>query len=374
MKQYGLVLLLAVCLLPATPVSPGWAGQGSWRTAGDADFQFARFDGEYYPGDGKVYFMGGRLASGGTDGSVWSYDTVTGEYADTGVDLVTPISNYRMNLLQDADGRWGFYVFCGRTASGVHTRAVQVYYPDTNSVAQLPPADDYPGTTCSAAMNVVYNNRVYMAGGFDGVTNEATSGYFDPKAAVGAKWVRHGDISPPRAYIMGAVVDGLIYAIGGAWYNGLDLVNVDTVQVMDPQAAAPAWNDAAAADLPEPCSSSQAYGFDSASPYRDPGGTPLAGGIVCGCGSWPDENERVYVYSIGSNTWEAFPSLQLDRRDQAGAFIPPGSVPKGLLSGICMWGGRKDSDANVLATPEYYLVSRFPWPMFLPGVTGHAAP
>lgn len=374
-KDKGCIfMLLAVCSILSSQVSEVRAWNGSWQTAADSGFQFTRFDGEYYPGDGKVYFMGGRLSNTAlTDGSVWSYDPETGVYADTGVDLATPISNYTMNLLQDGSGNWGFYVFCGRMANGVHTHAVQVYYPDTNTAVQLNGADDFPGITCSAAMNVVYDNKVYVAGGFDGTNNGGESSVFDPLASVGARWTSVGfSFTPPRGYIMGAVVDDLIYAIGGAWDVGFGLNNVDTVQVLDPNAPLPTWNSVA--DLPEACSSSRAFGFDDASPYRDPHGLPLAGRIISGCGGWVDENERVYAYSVASNTWEPFPSLQFDRRDQAGAFIPPGAAPKGAMSGMCMWGGRKDFDAGVLLTPEYYEVYRFPWAMFLPGITSQASP
>ncbi len=365
-------VLLAILLLVFAQVSAVLAWNGSWQTDADAGFQFTRFDAEYYPGDGKVYFMGGRLSDSSTDGSVWSYDPKTGVYADTGVDLVTPISNYTMNLIQDANG-WGFYVFCGRMANGVHTHAVQVYYPDTNTAVQLNGADDFPGMTCSAAMNVVYDNKVYLAGGYDGVNNGGESAVYDPMAPVGARWTSVGfSFTPPRGYIMGAVVNDLIYAIGGAWWDGVNSNNVSTVQVLDPNAPLPTWNPVA--DLPEACSSSRAFGFDDASPYRDPHGLPLAGRIISGCGFWSDENERVYAYSVENNTWKPFPSLQIDRRDQAGAFIPPGAAPKGAMSGMCMWGGRKDSDAGVLLTPEYYEVYRFPWAMFLPGITSQDSP
>lgn len=373
MNKMCFFVLLVLCSLLIPQVSAVRAWNGTWQTGADSGFQYTRFDAEYYPGDGKVYFMGGRLGDSSTDGSVWSYDPKTGVYADTGVDLVTPISNYTMNLLQDESGNWGFYVFCGRMATGVNTLAVQVYYPDTNTVMQLSGADDFPGTTCTSGLNAVYDNKVYVAGGFDGTNNGGESAVFDPMAPVGSRWTSIGfSFTPPRGYIMGAVVDDLIYAIGGAWYDGFSLNNVSTVQVLDPNAPLPTWNQVA--DLPEPCSSSRAFGFDDASSYRDPHGLPLAGRIISGCGFWADENERVYAYSVESDTWEPFPSLQIDRRDQAGAFIPPSAAPKGAMSGMCMWGGRKDGDFNVLLAPEYYEVYRFPWPMFLPGITSQALP
>ncbi|MFU8772550.1 MAG: hypothetical protein ACNA8H_09040, partial [Anaerolineales bacterium] len=182
---------------------PEWGG--AWQYGPDTSFQFTRFDGEFFPTDGKVYFMGGRLASGDTDGSVWSYDPSTLVYTDMGVDLITPISNYTMNLLQDASGDWGFYVFCGRPAPGGVTPVVQVYYPETNTVVQLDSEDNFPGSfSCTSALNVVYNNKVYLAGGFDGTVNSAETWVFDPTQPPGSKWthIPSANLSVARAYIM----------------------------------------------------------------------------------------------------------------------------------------------------------------------------
>jgi subtilisin family serine protease len=341
---------------PVTP-KPEWGG--SWQYGPTTGFQFTRFDGGYYPADGKVYFMGGRLADNGTDGSVWSFDPATGIYADTGVDLVTPISNYQMNLLQDGSGNWGFYVFGGRPAAGGVAAAVQIYYPDSNTAVQLTAADNYPGpSSCTSGLNAVYNNKAYIAGGFDSTTNHAQTWIFDPTAAAGSRWTQlaSADLSVARAYIMSAVVDGKIYAIGGNWFDGANLNNVATAEVLDPTAATPVWDDAAVADLPEVCSSSRAWGFDSGSPYADPDGTSLGGKIVSGCGVWATENNHVYVYDTTLDYWEAFPYLLDARRDQAGEFVP--SLPVGAqdagIPAMWVWGGRQGSDTNVLTSSEYY--------------------
>jgi hypothetical protein len=320
--------------------SPEWGG--TWQYGPATPFTWSRMDSGYYPGDGLVYFMGGRLASGltpDTDGSVWSFDPATGTYTDMAVDLVTPISNYKMHLLQDATGT-GFYIFCGRPTGGGVTNAVQVYYPDTNTTVQLPSADDYPGTgTCTSAVNISYDNKVYVAGGFDPTltpSNWAETWVFDPQAASGSRWtqIASANLSTARAYIMGAEVDGKLYAIGGSWYDptatacGEPLCNVATVEVMDPADPTPTWDDAGAADLPEACSETRAWGFDSDSPYTDPDGTFFAGKIVSACGFWPDENERLYIYDTVIDFWEPFPSLQTDRRDTAASFIPPANLRK----------------------------------------------
>ncbi len=333
---------------------------GVWAMGPDTTFAFTRFDGEYFPLDGKVYFMGGRLADGNTDGSVWVFDPATGVYTDTGVDLPTPISNYEMNLLQDGNGDWGFYVFCGRPAAGGTSNAVQVYYPISNTAVMLDPADNFPGPGCTSALNVVYENQAYVAGGFDPAQTPSNWDYtyvFSPTAPVGSKWtLLPATLNLARAYIMGAAVDGKIYAIGGNWYDasgsacGQLLCDEPIVEVLDP-ANPTTWDDAAAADLPQGCSEGRAYGFDSTSPYLDPDGTPMAGKIVSSCGQWPDEQNLVYVYDTALDFWDPFPSLNVDRRDHAASFLPDPDPA------MWVWGGRKDSDANVLTSSEYYTLT-----------------
>jgi subtilisin family serine protease len=340
------------------PTSPDWGG--AWTFGPNTTFQFTRFDGEYYPNDGLVYFMGGRLADNNTDGSVWVFNPVAGVYTDTGVDLPTPISNYQINLLQDANG-WGMYIFCGRPAPGGGINFVQVYYPDTNTAVQLPAGDDYPGTgTCSFGLNAVYQNKVYLAGGFDGVSNNFNETWvFDPMAPTGSRWtnITSASLSQARAFIMSAVVNDLIYAIGGNYWDGTGQVSVTTVEVLDPNSATPVWDDAIVADLTEPCSESRAWGFELDSPYVDPDATSLAGKVIVACGTWEDENNHVLVYDTQLDFWENFPYLQGDRRDEAGAFIP--QTAEGASNGIpglWVWGGRRDADTNVLISSEFYEV------------------
>jgi hypothetical protein len=81
------ILMKAFLFLPliivATMIGPNLAYAQTWTTAPDAPFQFTRFDGEYSLQNGNVYFLGGRLPDNSTDGSIWSYDPVSGAYADT---------------------------------------------------------------------------------------------------------------------------------------------------------------------------------------------------------------------------------------------------------------------------------------------------
>jgi len=353
------VIILAAAAWVSAANGPDWAG--AWQSGPATPFSWARMDGAFYAPTGLLYILGGRLSDGTTDGSIYTFNPATSVYTDTGVDMPIPISNYTVNVLTDSTGT-GFYTVCGRTNAGTQNSVTQIYYPATGTTAQLTAADNYPGDathTCSAALNVVFNNKIYVAGGFDGTNNNVWTYVFDPMAAAGSRWTRltGADLAQGRAYIMGAAVNGLIYSIGGAYWDGATLLNVATVAVLDPGAGTPTWNDAAVADLPETCSSSRAWGFDSSSLYEDPTDhTPLASKIITGCGNWPTPNANVYAYTVATNTWAAFPSLITARRDTAAELIPLASAPA-----LWFWGGYDVTGGNVTTTTsEYYPIGLVP--------------
>ncbi len=325
----------------------------AWDSGPTTAFAFTRFDAGYSPGTGDVYFLGGRLADSSTDGSVWKVDPETGTTTDTGADMPVPISNYTMNLVRDANG-WGFYVFCGRNSAGTTVRTVQVYYPSLNAAYALPAADDYPNTLgCSGALNIVFNDRVYVVGGFNSATapyNHGETWVFNPRGASGSRWSRiaTANLSPARSYVMGAALDGKLYAAGGSWFDGSNLISVATVEVLDPKAANPVWSDTAAADLPEVCSEGRAWAFEHNTGYLTMDRDGVNDQLIVSCGGWPDENANVYSYHPDENAWHLFASLAVPRRDFAAELLTPSSGATGLW----LWGGRSTADTNVLDTSE----------------------
>ncbi len=333
---------------------------GAWTYGPETPFAFTRFDGGYSPFDGKIYFLGGRLADLSTDGSVWSFDPRSGVWTDTGDDMTTPISNYQVSLYEHPEGPM-LLAICGRMADGTVTDSVQFYNVALQLAGQLPAQFDYPGSlTCMAGLQAVWHNKVIVAGGFDSLTppyHPTETWLFDADQvnSGGTAWAlgMGVELAPGRAYIMSAVVDDLVYAIGGAYTpdGGGSLENVDIVQRLDPSAPG-SW--VTVAPLPEPCSSGRAWGFDSDS-NLSAFGRPLAGTIITTCGFWSDENDHVYLYDTHTDTWEEFPFLLTDRRDNAAEYIPPtgGELAPGMPA-IWVWGGRQDSDSNVLTSSEVY--------------------
>ncbi|MCA9992314.1 MAG: S8 family serine peptidase [Ardenticatenaceae bacterium] len=335
--------------LAVAPAAPDDYVYGQWQIAPNSDFAFTRFDAEYSATTGKVYVLGGRLADGNTDGSVWEFDPATGTYTDTGVDMPVPISNYQIASVDNA-GTEVLMIFGGRPAAGGVTNAVQGYVPATNTTIDLTATDPLPISTSPGGV-VTVDNIVYIFGGFDAAVVTDQTFFFDISAAPGSRYTVGPNLTQARSYIAATAVDGYVYAIGGDDFDGAALLPLNIAERLDTSNPT-AWDDAGVADMPIACDETPAFGFDSDSAYD------LAGAIIiAGCGQWSDEIDEVQLYDVASNSWDMdFPNLNEARRNHAGAFVPTGDGTGGT-PGMWLWGGRQASDATVLTIPEYYQVT-----------------
>jgi hypothetical protein len=333
-----------ITVLTLAGASPAVA---QWQNGPDSPFLFTRFDGEYSLETGLVYFLGGRLGDGSTSGEVWSFDPVTGNYADTGTAMVEPISNYEIARLVDGSGDEVLVTFGGRPAAGGVVNTVQGYYPGANSSTVFA-SDPYPVTTAPGGVAVV-NNKAYVFGGFDAAVVIPDTYIFDILAASGSRWTEGPPLNLARSYIATAVVDGFVYALGGDTWDGTALYASTIAERLDTSNPV-AWDDASVADMPVACDENRAFGFDAAAPYGS-----FAGKIVtAGCGQWSSEIAESMIYDTATDTWDqAFPDLNNARRNHAGVMVPAGYGPNGQ-PGIWVFGGRQGSDSNILATPEFY--------------------
>jgi hypothetical protein len=323
----------------AAPAGPDdWFG--AWQYGPDMDATIwggpagegiARFSGHFYTGNNLIYFLGGRQENDNTTGTIFTFDPVSGVYADTGADMVTPVSNYFIGRISnDGQGNGpGLYVAGGRMGSGTNTDALQVYYPDTNAV-QVIATDPVPGSVRAVGGLAVVADKLYVFGGFNGTIMFAETYVYDPLAAEGARWTNlNCDLPTPRSYIATAVVGSKIYALGGDEFIGGGLVPLADTLVLDTQNLALCWQDGVVADLPE--------GFengDAPAVYVDEG--YLAGGIYVIGGVWPQPGPYnwVFRYDLAADTWEtSFPVLNQARRNQAAVWVP-GLVTEGLGDGV----------------------------------------
>jgi len=351
------VFMLACILLLA-----GTASGQAWVNGPLSPFQYCRFDGEYFPGTAKVYFLGGRIGVYTTVGDIYSYTPMTGVYADVGVNMLKAVSNYDVCLLRDDHDTlngdtFGLYIVGGRyDAAPNYYDSVQVYYPTSNTAIVLP-GDPFPGRcgdSITVAMSaIVHDNLMYVMGGFSQTVDAASKQVwsFDPLAAPGARWSRLADMLFPRAYPIVAIVDSFLYACGG------DTWRLDSAQLHPrTQCQRLNLNDTAAgwtmvAGMPAANSQVRAFGFDS----DDPG--EFAGKIVvAGRGVWPSESANCYIYDVARDSWASFPSLAQRRRNHAGVYLPLEAGGVGV-PGIWVFGGRQDQDTLCLQVSEYCVIN-----------------
>ena len=230
------------------------SGLGEWQTGPfpPPGFQYARHDGAFVPGpDGepwanKVYFLGGRTSPSTEAPDIWMFNPANGIYTDTLVNVVEDVSNYNANLImEDGTGRGpAIYVVGGtdKDHGGVTIGTVQRYYPQMNLAEALPMADNWNGMVggyrVAAVGTAVVDDIIYVYGGWETSAAPYFSSetwMFDPTAPSGSRWTNLlRPLHTARSYIMSAVQDGKVYAIGGVGiYVGGELDPVDTMEVLD---------------------------------------------------------------------------------------------------------------------------------------------
>lgn len=321
---------------------------GGWTSGPATCFDWYRLDGEFYPATGLIYFMGGRIDSTTTDGTIYSYDPVTGDCADTGADMPNPISNYTVNLVNNGTEDV-LCTFGGRDPAGTSTLNVQCYDPIANTasiVTNLPAA--WTGYTPGA--QVVVDNMVYVFGGFNSTVGMiARTDKYDPVANT---FTQLGDLGLARSYIMATSVDGIIYAFGGDTWDGASLIAQTISEKMDP--AVGTWDNAGVADLPVAGDEGVAYGFDSTAPYAFANQI-----IIATLSQWSSNSNEVVKYDVATNAYDvAFPDTIEPRRNHAGVFVPINTAdPADGLPGMWVFGGWLTGDAPPFAGTEFFPMS-----------------
>jgi len=349
-----LVVLLACLALAGSAL-----GQ-TWTNGPQSTFAYMRFDGEYFPGTAKVYFLGGRVGYLTTLGDIYSYTPLTGAYADVGVNMPVAVSNYDICLLRDdhdlSNGdTFGLYIVGGRyDAAPNYLDSVQVYYPTSNT-AEVLHTDAFPGLAGGwitvAQSAIAYNNLMYVFGGFSdsGSATSAQAWLFDPLGTAGSRWSQLADMPLARAYPIAAIVDSFLFACGGDTWQNDSLLPRAQCQRLNLNDTAAGWT--LVANMPVPTSQARAFGFDS-----DLAGDFAGDIIVAGRAVWPSESADCYIYDVASDSWDTFPSLAQRRRNHAGVYIPPEAGGTGV-PGIWVFGGRQDLDTLCLQISEYYVIN-----------------
>ena len=368
----SLVLLPIIGLRTTSVTAAVDAWYGAWQMgpdlAGDligcnASDGIARHNGVYYPPDNRIYFLGARCEADNTTGAVFYFDIATRTYGLTGASMPVPVSNYQIAQVPD-DGTGngpGFYIIGGRTNTASQTNAVQVYYPETNTTANIL-TDPYPpdGDPRSPGGVAYAGGKIYVFGGFSGTIMFDETHAYDPAAPAGSRWANLNTPLPSgRSYIATVAVGNLIYAMGGDEFVSGSLEPLDDTLVLDVNNLDAGWQDALMADLPAANGDAPAVYVDEGYLGGEAGGIFIIGGHFYGPYRW------VHRYDLASDIWESFPELAIPdpatgRRNMAAVYVPAeeDTLSKGLgtgVPGIWVFGGFDGADSNTMTeTSEFF--------------------
>ena len=297
---------------------------------------FARNTAIYYEPQERIYFLGARCEANTTTGTVFYFDMATRTYVLTGVSMPVPVSNYQVVMVPD-DGTGngpGLYIIGGRGGDGVNTTAVQAYYPDMNTTANIT-SDPYPPDGDPRAPGgVVYaGGKIYVFGGFDGLKMFDETHTYDPAASAGERWVNTGIALPSaRSYIAAVAAGNYIYAMGGDEYIASSLEPTAQTLVLDVNNLAAGWQDDLVADMPVTSGDAPAVYVNEGYLGGEAGGIFVIGGF------WPSPGpfRTVWRYDLASDTWESFPELVIPdpatgRRNMGAVYVP---VQDGTIAGL----------------------------------------
>jgi hypothetical protein len=290
------------CGTPVTPsptftsgpsATPTCSAGASWSSISPiiASPGLTRAGGTYFPGDGKVYVIGGRTADDPDQGNstIYTYDPGTDTWGTATTALTdTKVSNLAVAMLNSPSGP-RIYAVGGSYPSGsadlLPTNIVRVYDPVGGSLTQ---ADNWPQTSPLVIPGgwTVFNNKLYIFGGYDPVAVAMIPDIweFDPMAASGSQWThKSATLSLARSYIATQTIGNFIYLAGG-----FDATLVDQVTTERYDPSADTICDACMADLP--AITSNAKGYTDGTLFYVPGG------------DFPTPEDTTRVYDPGTDT------------------------------------------------------------------------
>ena len=305
-------------MIAPIPVSPG----------------LGRDDATYFPGTGMIYVIGGRSTNDPDTGSstIYTYDPSSDTWGTASTTLTdTKTSNLAVAMLNGPSGP-RIYAVGGAYGTGSvdlnPTNIVRVYDPVSGSLTQ---ADNWPQVSPLALPGgwAVFNNKLYIFGGFDPVNTAMISDIwtFDPMAAAGSQWTHQSaTLALARSYIATQTIGNFIYLAGGFDSTLTDQV---TAERYDP--ATNTICDACMADLP--AATSNAKGYTDGTLLYVPGG------------GFPSPVDTTRIYDPGTDTWNTLTAMAEPVRNYGAATIG---------TDFYAMGGIASDGATFLADAEKY--------------------
>src|SRR6476660_5832679 len=331
----------------------GSCAQSGWSTAAPLPTPGVRMAGVYFPANGKFYGMGGRAAdtAGNEFTHPFEYDPNTNAWttkAATYPDNL--VNNIACGVLTDAGTP---YIYCAGgsmiSTPTVTTGRVFRYNPVTDTISTVAAPWPAAGTTVIPGGFTVFQNKLYILGGFDTVTGGGQGinqiWEFTPSPAA---WVQKPTNLPvPLGYIPTTTIGSLIYTGGGSDITAGLLTDTTNSFVYNPVANTIGPITA----IPRATGETRALNFN---------GKML---VMGGGRTAPNPSNEVDVYTPGTNTWAVnspVPAFTTARRNfptdtdgttriwLAGGYAP--TAPTASMERFCAGGGSPTPTATPTAT------------------------
>jgi plastocyanin len=197
----------------APPCTPGWTAGGNLPSVG------VRSVGVYFPANGRFYAMGGRSSD-----LVGSDFTHPFEYDPAFNSWITKSATYPDNQVNNmacgvlTDGPLP-YIYCvGGSAAGATTATGRIfrYNPVVDGISPVAVAWPPGANNILPGGFTVFQNKLYILGGFDIPGGVATNQIWEFTPSSNA-WVQKAAVLPvPRGYIPTTTIGTLIFTGGGA--------------------------------------------------------------------------------------------------------------------------------------------------------------
>jgi plastocyanin len=298
---------LAHCVLGMTGVVnvTGSCGQSGWSAGPDMPSPAVRAAGVYFPPNGKFYVMGGRFSD--TPGSEFThpfeYDPATNQWTTKSATYPDFLVNNVACGVLTADGTP--YIYCAGgsiVATPTETTGrVFRFDPVADTIEDVNASWPGAGTTVIPGGFTVFNNKLYMLGGFDTVTNGGQGineiWEFTPSPA---GWVQKNAVLPvPLGYVPATTIGSLIYTAGGSDITAGTLTDTTNSFMYDPVAD----TIGTIAAIPRATGETRGLNFNGRMYV-------LGGGRTA-----PNPSNEVDIYDPGANMWSVGVPFSNPRRN-----------------------------------------------------------
>lgn len=277
-----------------------------------ADMQTGRQEIYSAVSDGKIYVPGGVLNSGGTSASLEAYDSEKNVWQE-----LAPMPEARHHITPAIIDNQLFAIggFNGHFPEWTLKPDMFVYDIEKNSWTSGSPLPIAQGEHVTA----VVNNRIHVIGGrvpragegghFDSYYDSAIHHIYNPDTM---EWTRGKEAPTARNSAAAAVIDGLIYVVGGrqnlVQEDGTQLQhNMGTLEVYDP--STDSWKTLT--PMPEGLGGTAAATVDGKL-------------YVFGGEQWTPSHEvfdSAWVYDPATDSWKRLPSMLVGRHGLAAAAV-----------------------------------------------------